>query len=337
MWVSDPRIAAEFLAAPVVRRDFTHRVPGLTAAAGVEELTEWLCHRPAELDRFLAGVLERGRYDAVLCGTSAHALLERRLFVCARRMGVPSVAFCDMWWAYAERFRDDEGWTLPDRLWVIDEPMRKAAVAVDWPQPLPIDIVGSPLFGELARTRAARADSGGRAIRFISEPVSTKYPDARIDEFELADLLVSVVRGSGIDLPIVIRPHPVDSIETWRRWSFARRADGVTIETLPAEEAIKDTRLAVGISSILLAELRMCGIPTASLQPREADRNYYCLPFEELGIERIPDGDALCNWIAAPGDGAPPAAAAVHIAAVATATRSLLQLAERLEPSRAVV
>ena len=328
-WTTDPRIVPHFLAAPVVRRDFAHRVQDLVFAPASDELTEWLCHRPTELSEFLERVLERGSYDAVVCGTSAHALLERRLFKVARARSIASVAMCDMWWAYSERFHDGAVWMLPDVLWVIDEAMRISAGAVKWPEPLSIEVVGSPLFGELARRRAHSQEGDARAVRFVSEPASTKYPEANIDEFELAEMLLTALRQLNRTSPLVIRPHPADAVETWRRWAHVRRNQGVEMETLPADEAMSDTRLALGISSIMLAEMRMCGIPTASIQPPSASQAYYCLPFEELSIARVRDMPEIRAWLASPGQGLPPPAAAVHVSAIESATNSLLRLAER--------
>lgn len=324
-WSASPDFEVEFLSTPVLRRDVCHQVPNLTLASGASELTEQMCHRSHELDQYLSRVVASAPYDVVVCGTSAHALLERRLLVAARQAGVVSVAFCDMWWAYADRFHDGASWTLPDRLWVIDELMGDAAAQIAWPRPLPIDVVGSPLFGELRDSRSHNADSG-HTIRFISEPVSTRFPEVRIDEFALAEKLVTAVRGVGLDLPIVIRPHPVDSQEAWRRWIYARRDSGVALESLPIEAAILDTARAVGISSILLTEMRMCGVPVASLQPIDADLSYYCLPFESLGIARISDAESLAAWLTTPIDNSPPQAAAVHVNAVANATRLVRQL-----------
>jgi hypothetical protein len=327
-WTNNSELEVEFLAAPEVRRDFAHRVPGLALAPMSGALSEWLCHRQGELDAFLGQVLERGAYQAIVCGTSAHALLERRMFMAARARGIPSVALCDMWWAYAERFHDGEAWTLPDVLWVLDETMHHAASAVKWPHPLKIEVVGSPLFGELACRRARHETGDARAVRFISEPASTKFPEARIDEFELAEMLLESLRDIDDATPLVIRPHPTDAIETWRRWVHTRRDAGAEMETLPADEAMKDTRVAVGISSIFLAEMRMCGIPTASLQPPDAELSYFCLPFEELGIARLTDREALTRWLGAPREGAP-AAAAVHLGAIEAATASLMKLSGR--------
>ncbi len=325
-WSGDADIVAELLCPPVLRRDIGLRFPGLVFAPGAADLTEHMFHRRAELDGYLDELLARGCYDAMICGTSAHALLERRLLLAARKAAIPSAAFCDMWWAYAERFHDGETWTLPDRLWVIDEVMAQAAAQVAWPHALPIDIVGSPLFGELARKRGQSANRGN-VIRFISEPVSTKFPDVGIDEFALADMLVSVVHKTRLKLPVVIRPHPVDSLESWRRWIYARRHLGVRLDDLPIEAAIPDTTRAVGISSILLTEMRMCGVAVASLQPDDADLSYYCLPFDELGIARITHGAALAAWLdsASERDGAAPKAASIHLDSVTTAKRLIVE------------
>jgi hypothetical protein len=331
-WRDDGRIAPEVVASPTLRRDISQLVRGQAVAPDLDAFDDWLSSNPLELERFLAGVLARGRYDLVLCSTSAHAPLERRLFRAARTAGVPSIAFCDMWWAYAERFRDAGEWFLPDRLWVVDERMRAAAASVEWPAPLQIEVVGSPLFGELASRRGTGASRDDGTIRFVSEPVSTKYPEARIDEFALAEMVVDVAREIGLATSVVIRPHPVDSQETWRRWIFARRARGVMLETLPVEEAIADTAMAVGISSILLAEMRMCGIPTASLQLPNTDSAYYCLPFEAMGITRLATREALGHWLRAPRVSDTPVAQDLHVGSAERITELILVMPRRHSP-----
>jgi hypothetical protein len=334
-WAHDRGIAAEFLCPPVLRRDIGQQFPELTFAPSAADLTEQMCHRRSELDRFLVAVLAAGRYDAVICGTSANALLERRLLLAARQAGIPSVAFCDMWWAYADRFHDGETWTLPDRLWVIDETMRREAAQVEWPRPLPIDVIGSPLFGELARLRRQNP-AQGRAIRFISEPASIKFPEMRIDEFELAEMLVSTARASDVDLPIVIRPHPVDSQESWRRFVHARRALDVRLDDMPLEAAIPDTARAVGLSSMLLMEMRLRGVTVASMQPRGVDLNYYCLPFEELDIVRIGSRATLVEWLRGEPVCGPVKTQALHLGASDRAASLLTEMVRQGEAIRPV-
>jgi hypothetical protein len=331
-WHSDERLSWAFLGAPLVRREMRDLVPGVRFVDGVGDLTDWLLHRRDELDEFLDRTIATGHYDIILCSTSAHCSLERRLLVAGRRAGIATIAFCDMSWAYEERFLDGNAWALPDRLWVVDEAMKQSAGAINWPSPLRIDVIGSPLFADLMHRRTAR-ESEGRAIRFISEPASTKFPDANIDEFLMAELVVRTANAVRPGTPVVVRPHPTDSAETWRRWCFARRELGVEFDTLPIEEAIADTAFAVGITSMLLAQMRICGARVASFQPADASQEYYCLPFEDLGITRIPNANKLAQWLtdASPVVVAP--MATVHVDAIERATSQLLHLARQGDDS----
>jgi hypothetical protein len=70
--------------------------------------------------------------------------------------------------------------------------------------------------------------------------------------------------------------------------------------------------------------MRMCGVPAASIQPAGADLSYYCLPFEDLGIARLSDVDALSGWFEEPGSTEAPASAALHLAAYEKATNRVL-------------
>ena len=327
-WSGDSRIQAEFLSTPVVCRDMAHSVPGLTVVAAADGLDEWKCHRPGELDPLLANVIAARRYDAVVCSTSGHISLERRVLLAAQTAGIPSVAFCDMWYAYALRFREGDEWCLPSRLWAIDLEMRRQLQDETWARSLPVDVIGSPLYETLLAQRSGASGPAGRSIRFISEPASTKFPQARLDEFALADWLVSAAHEAGIDRPIVIRPHPVDSMESWRRWIFARRHLGAELDVLPLHEAIKDTWVAAGLSSIMLTELRMCGIPAASLQPPDADQTYFCIPFEAQGIARVRTPESLASWLRAPLSESSSEAKSIHSDATQKATAALLRLVE---------
>lgn len=331
-WREDNRITAEFIGAPSARRNMATRVPDLVLAQRANEITDFVCNRRNELDRLFAKVLEQGCYDVVVCSTSAHSLIERRLLCGARVAGVRSIAFCDMWCAYTERFYDGETWILPDRLWVIDDAMRVDAARIRWPSPLPIDVVGSPLFGDLIRRRENSGMWSGRSIRYISEHVSAEYPNSGIDEFVIAEVVVKAARKAGLDVPVIIRPHPAESQEPWRRWTYDRRKQGVVLETLPFEEAIADTQFAVGINSMLLSEMRMSGIAAASVQPVGADRSYYCLPFTALGIAEVSNADDLARWFAAPAKAVAPEVLDAHLRAVDTATCSVLHIVAAQQP-----
>lgn len=301
------------------------QVKGLKAAAWSGEISESVAASRSDLDGLFERKLNEDRWDAVVCGTSRLCLLEKRLLRAARTRGIRSYALCDMWWAYRERFRDGDELCLPDTLWVIDERMQsEAALAV--PELPGIEVVGSPFFEEIAerRLRQGHPVEGSETIRFFSEPASGKFPAARIDEFELAELLLVAARQTGRGGNFVVRTHPLDTIEQWRRWTWRHRHHGVALDAEPLDECMVSTGLAVGISSIVLVEMAICGIPTASIQLQGVDQDYYCLPFQEFSIARIASRDALMSWLVRDAERSHPPLALHHRDAVGRITATLL-------------
>ena len=324
VWQGDSRFAAAFVSTPAVRREMSARVPGLRFPGWAGGVTEHLCANTDELDAYLELSLDPHEWDVLLCATSRVSLLEKHLIRVARKRGLHAIAFCDMWWAYEERFRDGRQWSAPDTLWVLDERMRDEIAEIPWPDPPAVEVVGSPRFQELADLRSGTVSSDG-AIRFISEPASSKFPWSGVDEFELAEALVTTARAAGIKTRIVVRTHPEDPIEQWRRWAWRLRDQGVELDAMPLTPCIADTARAVGISSMLLPEMAVCGVPAASLQWPGTDPAYYCLPFEEFGITRVTSVEALERWLtASPADGATRVRASVHASAIERITARLV-------------
>lgn len=299
-WHNHGALEPWFVSTPSVMREVQESIPGLRIPAWAAQVTEAVAADHTDLDALLERQLHRVDWDAVICGTSRLCLLERRLLRQARAMGLRSYALCDMWWAYRERFRDGDDLCLPDTLWVIDERMRAEAQAA-----LPelaadaIEVVGNPFFEEIAQIRQRRHVElpPQLPIRFFSEPVSGKFPDARIDEFELAEWLLEAARREGITNRIIVRNHPLDTLEQWRRWAWRHRHHAVELDVEPLDVCMVTTGLALGISSMVLLEMALCGMPTASLQLSGADLNYYCLPFEDFGIARIRASEELVDWL----------------------------------------
>lgn len=320
-WQEDDRIVAAFVSTPAVCREMSAQVPCITFPKWVTDLTEYCCASPQTLDTYLHRWVLPTDWDVVLCSTSRLCLLEKRLIKMADSKGIPTVAFCDMWWAYEERFRDGSEWCIPRTVLVLDERMRDDIERVEWPKRPRTEIVGSPLFQELMQIRSVGEVGVQGAIRFISEPASSKFPWSRIDEFELADQVVETTRGVGIMNRIVIRPHPTDPIEQWRRWAWRLKEQDVQLDAMPLEQCIADTALALGISSILLSEMAVCGVPTASLQWPDTEPSYYCLPFSEFSIAILHSPAELGTWLlASNGKSVPRSPGHLHKDAIARIT-----------------
>lgn len=335
-WVASGTFAPSILGVPDVRRQLAMRVPGLTFAAAGEKLTDAGIGDVALLDLVAERALRESRYDLVLCGTSLHGAVERRLIRAARAAGVRSVSFCDMPWALIERFHSGDDWSVPDVLWMTNEPARAQAAAIDWPRPISIEVIGNPLLGEIARQRRPLA-AAGQKFRFISEPVSIEFPGVGLNEFELAATFVATVRTAGFDAPIIVRPHPAEATGRWNEWLAIHAADGVALDTLPVTEAIADTRVAVGICSILLAEMAVSGVPAAALQPREIDPSYFCVPFPDYGVTQIGDAGSLLGWLKASGSHMPMDLGGLDLQAVDTATRRVQAILDETRAASAAV
>lgn len=326
-WQNSRAIAVSVLAMPAVRRGLSDAVPGIAWAEGNEDLNSSTLQDSEKLEALLRRVVS-GRYDVVLCGTSLHVPLERRLINAARQASIPAIAYCDMAWAIEQRLRDDAGWAVPDRLWVADDETRAAAMTVQWPRKPMIEVIGHTMIDDLMQ-RAHRGNQKGKSIRFVSEPASIEFPEARVDEFAAAEALVHAARAVGGD-PVVIRTHPAEPQESWRRWIHARRDRGVSLDSLPLEEAIADTRCAVGLCSSLLTQMRMCRVPAASLQLPAGNPAYFCLPFTQFDIAQIRSADALTQWLRTQNDAPVPAGASVHAGAIERATSAIAAVAGKV-------
>jgi len=249
-------------------------------------------------DRSLVEMLESKRWDLVLTGTSLLSGMERSMWRLCKARNIPCAAICDMWTEYRRRFRDGDRVALPDVLLVIDERMAQEARA-ELGGAIPVKVVGSPHFDHLMRG-AQKAKSQRSAVRFISEPIAELFPGAGVHEFEVAKTLIDTMRRLGQDAPLVLRPHPQDDSEGWRRFAYSYRDANVRIDDEPSWACHFSTQMAIGMSSMMLIELAIAGVPVASFQPPGSDKSYYCLNESEFGIQVIEDVAGLADWLAAP-------------------------------------
>lgn len=76
---------------------------------------------------------------------------------------------------------------------------------------------------------------------------------------------VRSVRASGIDVPIVIKPHPAESPTLWR--SLVGEERGVVIDEMtPTSVLVRHSRAVVQMRSTVALEARALGIPVISLE-----------------------------------------------------------------------
>ena len=294
----DRRIAASFIGAPMVAYELRHMLPSpvdIPATAGMRrDMDGFSRYDDAELSAILAST----PWDLVLTGTSVRSDLEQSLWRLARARSMPTAALCDMWTEYARRFRDGAASELPDRILVLDDRMAEEARDALGAS-VAIDVVGSPHFADLLAA-ARRGDAGREHVRFISEPAAAIFPKAGVHEFQIAEMIIGVLERQGMASRLLLRPHPQDDAEAWRRFAAAHRTKGVRLDDEPSWSCHRSTAMAVGISSMMLIELAIAGVPVASFHPEGADDAYYCLPEKEFQIARLRSARDVEAWVRAP-------------------------------------
>lgn len=246
----------------------------------------------------LQTILESERWDLVLTGTSVLSDMEKLTWRLCQENSIPCVALCDMWTEYKLRLADKTGKLLIDNLLVIDKRMEREIKAI-FDTSFRIQIVGSPHFAQLLKSRK-QTQTRRQFIRFISEPMAALFPKAKAHEFNVAEIVIDTLKQLGLVSSLLLRPHPQDDSEGWRRFAYDYQKDGLCLDNEPSWACPLSTKAAIGLSSMMLIELAIAGIPVASFQLPGSDSSYYCLQEEEFGIAVINDAKELKNWVTAP-------------------------------------
>jgi hypothetical protein len=230
----------------------------------------------------------------VLVGTSAGDWLERSAIARARAAGVPSLALIDYWVHYRARFThpaapQGELAYLPDWLAAIDGACRDGMLAEGLPAER-IRVLGQPYFGWLVARRAtarAPSDAHGRFL-FASEPGERAV-------LALERLALALPAGARL----LVRRHPREPRRDELLTALAGRGVATEIDTTPDPLATARACDAVlGLSSTLLIETTLAGVPTATLAPELQPR------LIELGLAvPLATDTELARFLAAPALG----------------------------------
>lgn len=205
----------------------------------------------------------------VVTGTSPWGMrLDAEAVLFARQCGRRTVSFLDYWANYAARLSypsRDRLEVVPDRLAVVDLPMRDEAVAAGVPAGR-IVVTGAPAFdGPLRRGIIDPAAPRTSCVLFVSQPIAALYGDALgYTEATCLRALASVVAARGLEL--VVRPHPRED-EASLRALVARLPGQCSVQTRgDLFEVAASAEVVVGMSTMALVEVALGGIPTVSLQ-----------------------------------------------------------------------
>ena len=202
--------------------------------------------------------------DVIVTGTgfSSH---ERDMWTHARRAGVPTLAVVDAWTNMARRFTSENGFVVPDAIGVLDETVRSELEAYPWWNRETYVIGQAHLQVQTARLtkdRAERKPADGPLV-FFSEPVLEDFGGSRgFNQFRVFEAFMARAEGSeGQD--ILVKPHPREDAARWQ--SFVD--DRVSLTDRLASDLLVSARGVVGMTTMVLIEAHLLGIPILSLQP----------------------------------------------------------------------
>lgn len=236
---------------------------------------EIACDEPA-----MKEMLERERPDVVV--TSATSIASQNpgegfLWKLCKELEIPSVAFLDQWQNYRMRFSADGRSldTLPDWINAIDATGRKEMISEGF-APEMLKEWGHPYLDfftkKLRKLIAIEPRGGQRVILFVSEPIKEFFQASRgYDQFTAFDYFLKIIANtmSPDSCRILVKLHPkeIQSAyfeEALHNFKFQYRILGA--EVLP-EEALLGADEVYGMTSILLIQAYLLGLPTYSVQP----------------------------------------------------------------------
>jgi hypothetical protein len=201
--------------------------------------------------------LDRG-VDLLLTGNSAVDPLERTATLLAAARGIRSVALVDYWLHHDQRFLVGKERVLPDFMVAIDEQCRREMMAHGLPAER-IQTLGQPYFSVLlsrAREHGGRT-AAVRRLLFASESGQTAT-------LALAATLRAVAAWAH-PIDLVVRFHPRET-ERGSRLAELQRS-GCQFRVDDAFDPLETARTCdavIGVSSMILIETGLMGVPTAS-------------------------------------------------------------------------
>ena len=262
----------------------------------------------------------------MITGTSVDDYTERFLWKACEILGIPSIAVIDQWTNLGIRFsrfdylhendytRESSHDYLPTRICVMDDLAKDIITG----EGVPVDLVmvtGQPHF-DMVRKRfeeASTKDETATVITFVSEPIFRDYDDyGSVDywgfnEFSTFDELIGVIREKSDlideDIKVIVRPHPRDDLKMWEDRLASIQYMNICIDSdSTTYELLKKSSLICGMSSMMLLEAVICGVPIMSIMiglkrdnPFVLNNIGVCPTITDSNLLKESIGDFLCG------------------------------------------
>lgn len=231
--------------------------------------------------------------DVVLTSATSlpwNDMTERLLWLWALERSIPSIAVIDQWQNYGLRFSgcssDEYLAYLPTRITALDEQARQEMINEGIPEER-IVVTGQPALDALFDERKTFTPSNRKEVRekigaepdsflvlFVSEAFKCDFSDSLgyTEESTLEFLtrtLSAIVEETGMKLHLVVKYHPQNTDSDFAGIDFNQARLGFPISVVRQEirprPLVLASDLVVGMTSVLLLESILLGLPTVSV------------------------------------------------------------------------
>ena len=215
----------------------------------------------------------KGPCDALITGTG-FGDFERNCWLWAKSVSCPAMAVIDAWTGFPRRFEGADGFLFPDIIGVIDNEMAVQLSQLIDPKTQIVEI-GQPHLRvqtqKLTKERLGKKVSEEKPTWvFFSEPILEDFgPIQRgFDQFKIFEDLVAVFEN-GFSLNLILKPHPRECSERWFAYcqnTHISKEVSMHFSDAPAEKLLLEADVVIGMTSMVLLEAYLLGIPIVSIQ-----------------------------------------------------------------------
>jgi hypothetical protein len=267
-------------------------------------------------------LLTEQQIEVVLCATSVNGVdFETLLVLAAKQCGVASISVVDFWSNYRRRYLNASKTELilPDKIAVPDERAKSQMIFHGFP-PDKIVVTGQPALDRLADIETARLETAAVRLRddlrfdaktvvviFASQPLSEFYGGEKncrstlgyteLTVFELVQDAVEIVEKSlsHIRVKLIVQSHPRENVDAWKRLEIEQRSFVVNPLPVTSFDVCIGADIVIGMTSMLLLEIRCLGKQVLSVEPGTASPLYQ--NFSEVDVFTSEDASALASVI----------------------------------------
>lgn len=241
----------------------------------------------------VVNILEEINPLVVFSGTSDNVADDGLFWKWAQEHNIPSIGFVDTWVNYWQRFtlKPDSGKhynLLPDYVAVIDKIMADSMIEEGCPQEK-IVITGSPLYDKinnfLDNNRNMQSNYNKGQILFVGDPFNPIMGEdekktlgfTEIEVFELTiKNIIQLNKEYNQQYSIIYKPHPRGFISKQIHEIIDYYKNKIEIFISKADtnswKLVYQSRLVVGLYSVLLYEAMLLGSQVLSIQPNKKIR-----------------------------------------------------------------